>query len=273
MHRSWGQDYKLHIILNKADQFKKIHDFARAYGSLCWNLSKVIQRKDLPRIYTMCLPTTFQARASGDQSDEGRSLGQGLIDLEAAREEVVAEVLNAPKRRVDNEVSRLSDAVSVLQMHCVVVQDVGKKYRQRRLRSWLAVGAAAVTAVAIPASMVTLGIDSIKLLASAAASGVTVTLAVYWWNDKGLEAYARQLIAPDSLEATYRKIYARRIAERDEFTASLWKRVYGHMQLGISATDLQTMDKISTGELEELDKVIEVEVPKLRRLAAPAFNR
>ena len=40
-----GLDHKLHIILNKADQFRKIHDFARAYGSLCWNLSKVIQRK------------------------------------------------------------------------------------------------------------------------------------------------------------------------------------------------------------------------------------
>jgi len=36
-----GMDHKLHIILNKADQFRKIHDFARAYGSLCWNLSKV----------------------------------------------------------------------------------------------------------------------------------------------------------------------------------------------------------------------------------------
>ncbi len=31
-----GMDHKLHIILNKADQFEKIHDFARAYGSLCW---------------------------------------------------------------------------------------------------------------------------------------------------------------------------------------------------------------------------------------------
>jgi len=56
-----GLDHKLHIILNKADQFRKIHDFARAYGSLCWNLSKVIQRKDLPRIYTMCLPKAYQA--------------------------------------------------------------------------------------------------------------------------------------------------------------------------------------------------------------------
>ena len=49
-----GMDHKLYIVLNKADQFKKMHDFARAYGSLCWNLSKVIPRKDLPKIYTMC---------------------------------------------------------------------------------------------------------------------------------------------------------------------------------------------------------------------------
>ena len=49
-------DHKLLIVLNKADQFQRIHDFARAYGSLCWNLSKVIPRKDLPRIFTMCLP-------------------------------------------------------------------------------------------------------------------------------------------------------------------------------------------------------------------------
>lgn len=33
----------------QVDQFSKMHDFARAYGSLCWNLSKVIPRKDLPR--------------------------------------------------------------------------------------------------------------------------------------------------------------------------------------------------------------------------------
>merc|ERR1712216_449521 len=55
-----GVDHKLHIVLNKADQFQYIHDFARAYGSLCWNLSKVIPRKDLPRIYTMCTPVEGQ---------------------------------------------------------------------------------------------------------------------------------------------------------------------------------------------------------------------
>jgi predicted GTPase len=57
-----GLDHKLFILLNKADQFRKIHDFARAYGSLCWNLSKVIPRKDLPRIHTMCIPVSTESR-------------------------------------------------------------------------------------------------------------------------------------------------------------------------------------------------------------------
>ena len=96
-------DHKLHIILNKADQFHKMSDFARAYGSLCWNLSKVIQRKDLPRIYTMCLPPSARARRGGDGGDLGHTAakgdwasldddGQGLIDLETTREDVVKEV-------------------------------------------------------------------------------------------------------------------------------------------------------------------------------------
>lgn len=35
-----GQGHKTHIILNKADTLRSVHDFARAYGALCWNLSK-----------------------------------------------------------------------------------------------------------------------------------------------------------------------------------------------------------------------------------------
>ncbi len=71
-----GLDHKLYIILNKADQFHRIHDFARAYGSLCWNLSKVISRKDLPRIHTMCLPASSIAEdGAGSQQVQRSSLG------------------------------------------------------------------------------------------------------------------------------------------------------------------------------------------------------
>ncbi|KAK7249960.1 spectrin binding protein [Aureococcus anophagefferens] len=80
-----GQDHKLHIILNKADKFERIHDFARAYGALCWNLSKVIPRKDLPRIYTMCIP-------QGDAGAGGGALAAGLADLRKTRDDVLAEL-------------------------------------------------------------------------------------------------------------------------------------------------------------------------------------
>ncbi|DAZ95486.1 TPA: hypothetical protein N0F65_001966 [Lagenidium giganteum] len=55
---------KLLLILNKVDDFHTVHDFARAYGALCWNLSKVIPRKDLPFIYAMYVPRDKQHNAS-----------------------------------------------------------------------------------------------------------------------------------------------------------------------------------------------------------------
>ena len=51
-----GLEHKLLIVLNKVDLFDNIRDFARTYGTLCWNLSKTIPTKDTPRIYTTYLP-------------------------------------------------------------------------------------------------------------------------------------------------------------------------------------------------------------------------
>merc|ERR1719245_983843 len=48
-----GLDHKFVIVLNKVDQLDSSVDFARAYGTLGWALSKVIPRKDIPLIYTM----------------------------------------------------------------------------------------------------------------------------------------------------------------------------------------------------------------------------
>ena len=76
-------DHKLLIVLNKANQLKKIHDFARAYGSLCWKLSKVIPRKDLPRIFT-------------DVPDGGE---QGRRAIRARRAATAATATRRPSRR------------------------------------------------------------------------------------------------------------------------------------------------------------------------------
>ena len=125
-------------------------------------------------------------RASAAESEEGRSLGQGLADLEEAREEVVAEVLNAPKRRVDNEVSRLSDSVCVLQMHCKIIEDIVKTYRSSLYRARISISAAALLTVILPSAVLGADIlsiyqvvaDSQTILAVAAGANVR-TLCIY----------------------------------------------------------------------------------------------
>jgi len=229
-----GLDYKLHIILNKADQFSKMHDFARAYGSLCWNLSKVIPRKDLPQIHTMCLPAkhSYAARTpstdSGTKDENATFLGmtlknmgigfppvaglggtldgsqsnfhsQGFLDLESARTVVEKEVFNAPKRRVDNEISRLADSVHSLVMHLRVVDDVVEQYQtavlQQRLQlagCLLGVGMLAVIAggVLAPVGSTSTGNSGAGAAVAGSGSGAVVAAAASATTTKGLVSSA-----------------------------------------------------------------------------------
>jgi GTPase SAR1 family protein len=264
-----GLDHKLYIILNKADQFKKIHDFARAYGSLCWNLSKVIHRKDLPRIYTMCLPTAYQARASGDQSvDEGSNLGHGLVDLQAVREEVLAEVMNSPKRRIDNEISRLSESIAVLQMHCQLINEIRKRYRSQLWNHRLTLLGGAALSLGIPASSFYLGLP-VELYGTFTMASVLGLATIGYLQMQGLESLSKRLISDESLQSIFKNLYARRIYEKDEYTSSLWVRVREHLKLELTPSTVQGLDAVSTSELNRLESILESEIPKLRRISAP----
>jgi len=77
----------------------------------------------------MCLPVPGQKGAHSQTSQEGGGelpsdqtgrVGGGLADLHGTRDQVVAEVRKAPKRRVDNMITRLVDSVNLLQMHATV---------------------------------------------------------------------------------------------------------------------------------------------------------
>ena len=267
-----GLDHKLHIVLNKADQFRKIHDFARAYGSLCWNLSKVIQRKDLPRIYTMCLPPSYHPVSSGDQSPdhEGQSLGRGIIDLEAMREEVVQEVRNAPKRRVDNEISRLSDSVSILKLHCDIIDDITKKYKKEVWKSRI---------INLSSVLVSTGLCSgafymdaqLQIISGISISGALVTGILVWWQSSSLRDMSSQLVRPEYLENTFRKLYHRQISDKDEHILALWSRVREHMKVGISADDISNMKPMDSGDISRLERLQDHDIPRLRRESQPDF--
>ncbi|RHY32712.1 hypothetical protein DYB32_002315 [Aphanomyces invadans] len=93
---------KVRLILNKVDDFKTVHDFARAYGALCWNLSKVIPRKDMPFIYTMYVPVRGALAPTSSSSEEAMLSSLLHTEFDGTRGEILREVQRAPDLATDN---------------------------------------------------------------------------------------------------------------------------------------------------------------------------
>lgn len=87
-----GSEFKLRVLLNKCDAFSSMYDFARTYGTTCWNLARVLHTKDLPKIWTVY--------SGADRSADGTCLD--LTDFNRHREEFLDVLRNAAARRHDN---------------------------------------------------------------------------------------------------------------------------------------------------------------------------
>jgi GTP-binding protein EngB required for normal cell division len=254
-----GMDHKLLIVLNKADQFEKIHDFARAYGSLCWNLSKVIPRKDLPPIFTMSLP---------DKGGQKSALSPSLSDLEHTRDDVVDQVLRAPKRRIDNVITNLYDATSTLILYSNIWNDVvaryNKEWRSCVLQEAGLAGATGLTLAGTHHSGLDATIQGGVLGASIMGIGGLV-----WYHRIYLKRVQEDLTTLGSLSAAFQRTHARQVQDADEYIASLWQRVRDSLQSALSSAFEEggSLPTASAAELQRLHDVLDKEIPRLRRLA------
>jgi EH domain-containing protein 1 len=84
-------------VLNRIDECASMIDLLRVYGTLCWNLSQITGRKDIPMIHL-----TYSTAAFVKTSHTGNSRGAYLHHLENQREELKKAVLQAPCHRLDN---------------------------------------------------------------------------------------------------------------------------------------------------------------------------
>jgi EH domain-containing protein 1 len=83
------------FVLNRIDECASLTDLLRVYGTLCWNLSQMTGRKDIPMIHL-----TYSPRAAGSNINQGES---GYLHyLENQREELKKAILLAPRHRLDN---------------------------------------------------------------------------------------------------------------------------------------------------------------------------
>lgn len=120
--------YKVLIVFNKVDQFEDVRDFARTYGALCWNLSRIVRTKDMPHIFCTFVP--------GGQTSAGHF---DLSDFEKSSKELMAQIGRVDQRRKTNLVSSLLDSSRQLRMHASVSQRVGMKIAIERVILWATV--------------------------------------------------------------------------------------------------------------------------------------
>eukprot|EP01060_Flectonema_neradi_P002542 TRINITY_DN1159_c4_g1_i1.p1 TRINITY_DN1159_c4_g1~~TRINITY_DN1159_c4_g1_i1.p1 ORF type:complete len:469 (+),score=93.77 TRINITY_DN1159_c4_g1_i1:74-1480(+) len=115
-------EHKYDIILNKADTFDSVNEFARAYGALCWNLSKILKTKDIPWVYTMYTPGV---------SDVKRDF-LPFAEFDKSREEILNRVLNSPKMYPDTILTVLQLITRNLEVQTKVVSEMRRSYGKVR---------------------------------------------------------------------------------------------------------------------------------------------
>lgn len=127
-----GLEHKFRIVLNKADQLDSIVDFARAYGTLSWSLSKVVLRKDIPHIFTICNKGYHVNNKTAD----------AVLPVESfleSRDEVVEEVVRVKERHYDNVVTNLERTLRQIDMVANILPLVRVRTSQRTIMAFMGV--------------------------------------------------------------------------------------------------------------------------------------
>mmetsp|Transcript_132987 Transcript_132987/g.425362 ORF Transcript_132987/g.425362 Transcript_132987/m.425362 type:complete len:619 (-) Transcript_132987:8-1864(-) len=269
-----GLDHKFLVVLNKVDQLDNSVDFARAYGTLGWALSKVIRRKDIPQIYTM-YNAGFDAQASPEHK-------LPLEDFAKRREEVVAEVCRAKERHLDNVVTALEETLRQVSMTAMVLGAIRAKAARRLVMTWL-VGAALMAAplcvflwllatsrLALPGSDPTevhskdlTSMDMLGVLSVFAALLLAVTRGCreFLWQSRRLQK--------TTLDESFEEVYADFFIHNDgEDHRARWMNVKPKISSILnSITCASSLKPFPSWEMVKIDACLTKDVWHLRQLA------
>jgi len=85
------------FVLNRIDECTSLMDLLQVYGTLCWNLSQMTGRKDIPTIHLVYSPQAGSSSANGVKRDTNF-----LYYLKNQREELKQAISQAPRFRLDH---------------------------------------------------------------------------------------------------------------------------------------------------------------------------
>lgn len=166
------------FVLNRIDECSSLSDLLQVYGTLCWNLSQITGRKDIPPIHLTYSSRAAKIPAGGPAGDQSF-----LYYLENQRKKLKTAVLEAPRYRLDNLATfvethseRLDHLLEALVSYRAQMRKHSLKYGTIGLLIALAVAGAlmlAGPAIGLPLSTA----DPLGLFAGA---GLAVLIFLFW---------------------------------------------------------------------------------------------
>jgi hypothetical protein len=247
-----GLDHKILIVMNKMDLFRTLPDFARAYGALCWNLGKVIPRKDLPHVYTTFVPV-----------DGAPPPALPAADFALAREELVGEIRRAPARRADNMLTQVERHARRLEAQARVLEAATRELRG--FRSKLLALLLLVLLVGGLAGAISILAGAETWVTAAAFGGAAVLGYVGALVIRALVRGEEQRIVA-GLKGVFEKAYAHELLTRERAADlwTLWEGVQSNARRAAEQLGLLSFRRLRAAERERLRHALDVEIPGLR---------
>lgn len=126
-------EHRIIFVMSRIDECDNLSDFTRSYGTLCWNMSQMTGRKDIPHIYLTYSPT---AVAPGTVAD----------GWPQEREDLIQKIMNAPGFRINHILEDIDRQVNEVQ---IVAQAVGEFLKRANTVFWKFANISACIAVVL----------------------------------------------------------------------------------------------------------------------------
>ena len=184
------------FVLNRVDECASLIDLLQVYGTLCWNLSQMTGRKDIPPIRLTYSPHAMKT----PPGELGRDLDY-LRYLANQRTELKEAVLQAPRYRLDNLatfVETHGERLSHLLEALISYRSQANKYRLKQVVMGLVAGVLASGATAAGLVGAGLMVPDPHLL-GAVAGGAGILGFVFWVSTVGRWLRRHQLKNLDRL--------------------------------------------------------------------------
>ncbi len=118
------------FVLNRVDECQNLNDLVRVYGTLCWNLSQMTGRKDIPPIYLAYAPLASSSQLTAEQE-------AFLKLIPNQRDEIRKKILDTPKSRLDRLATYLETKAQQLCHYLEGLEAYIRKCRARSLQTYL----------------------------------------------------------------------------------------------------------------------------------------